>query len=199
MKEKYEISTEVENLTLSKESLKERSLHLLSQPDYIEEIYDAMCLGASLATFAETRRIRYVDLAKFVDKKENRKVYMQALDMRRKFVIDKLTDETLKIGVSDIRRLYGENGCLLKPHEWPSDIAGAVESVETKELFENDRGTKIWVGNTVKVKFNNKLKAIQMHGQEQGIFKEKKEIDVGETLADIIQRSWKKGEEETED
>ena len=33
---------------------------------------------------------------------------------------------------ADIRMLFDEHGCLLKPHEWPDEIANSIEAVDLK-------------------------------------------------------------------
>jgi len=169
---------------------------VIEQPGFMGDVYNAMCMGSSIAEYAKTRNIRFDLLSKFVNQKDNKKDFKEALRMRKLFVVDILTDETLKIGVADIRRLYGDNGCLLPVNEFPDDVAGAVEAVESKETFEMVDGKRVWTGYTKKVKFNNKLKAQQLLGQEQGIFKERTVIEAGEKLSEMIEKSYKERETE---
>ena len=60
---------------------------------------------------------------------------------------------------ADLRRLFDEKGALLKPHEWPDDIANSIESVELRA----DGG--------VKVKLTGKLTARRIILEQTGKLK----------------------------
>jgi len=188
---------EIETLKETSESLDQRVHRLLSAPDFMDEVYKSLCMGASLATVAETKNIPYFELSLFVNRDENKRKYGNALNMRRDFVVDKLTDEILKISVSDLRQLYKEDGTLKDVKDWPENIAGAIESIDVKELWEGKGKDREQVGTISRVKLWNKTKAIQLLGQEQGIFKEKVEHTADESLQELIMQSFN-GEKKNE-
>ncbi len=67
------------------------------------------------------------------------------------------------LALADRRAVFDEHGRVRPPHEWPADLAAAVDQVETKELFEPVRGAegeKELKGYARKVKFGSKLAAL---------------------------------------
>lgn len=77
-----------------------------------------------------------------------------------------------RIAFSRHRDLYDERGRIKLPHEWPEDIAGAVESVESEEVFELVEHTdpesgkksrrKELVGYVRKVKVAKRIEALRL-------------------------------------
>ena len=180
---------EVTDLVETKETTLERTERIL-QPDFMEKVYEQICSGSSLAKIAESRDIRYFDLVRFCNANEDRKKQLaEAQDMRRQYLVDKVIDTTIDISASDLRQLFGENGELLPPDQWPDNIGPAIESVEIKEVFEGAGHRREHVGYTKKIKLWNKINALKMLGQEQGVFKDKKEHDVGDNLMEMIKQS----------
>lgn len=57
--------------------------------------------------------------------------------------------------------LYGPDGELLPPDQWPETIASAVAAIEVEELFEGRGEARQRVGFTKKVKLWDKNKAIE--------------------------------------
>ena len=49
---------------------------------------------------------------------------------RHDITIDRILEEYAKLGFSDIRKVFDAEGRLLKPHELPNDIAGALTALE---------------------------------------------------------------------
>lgn len=67
------------------------------------------------------------------------------------------------IAFADRRKLYDAKGRIRLPHDWPDDLAAAVEQVESDELFEpvpGAKGRKRLKGHARKVKFTNRLAAL---------------------------------------
>jgi hypothetical protein len=110
--------------------------------------------------------------------------------MGARYIVDELLRETREISHSDFRRLFGERGQLKPVNEWPEGAAKAVESVEVKEVFENEGDGRKLVGYTKKIKLWNKNQAVKMLGQEFGIFKDKKEYSADDDLKKMLARSY---------
>ena len=74
----------------------------------------------------------------------------------------KVLRELKRIAFADIRRLYDEHGNLKPVTEWDADIAAAVGEIQVEKLFgQRESGRKGHIGYTVKVKTNDKLKALE--------------------------------------
>lgn len=188
---------EITDLVETTESKKERSLRILCDDSFMDKVYESLCLGSSLANIAESRDIGYADLVKYVNANEVRKKQLaEALDMRRQYLVDKVIQQTIDISASDLRQLFGANGELLPPDQWPDHIGPAIESVEIKEVFEGAGHRREHVGYTKKIKLWNKINALKMLGQEHGVFKDKKEIGVSDSLMDLVVRSYEPKEAE---
>lgn len=77
-----------------------------------------------------------------------------------------------RIAFSKLPDLYDARGRIKLPHEWPADLVGAVESVESEELFEFVDGTdpdtgkrcrrKELVGYVRKVKVAKRIEALRL-------------------------------------
>lgn len=99
---------------------------------------------------------------------------------------DEVLKEIRRIGMSDVRELYKEDGTVKHPKEWPDDLARAVSSIEVEELFEFVNGEKVWIGYTKKIKLWSKTQALDMLGKHKKLFTDRVELDVSDNLAEKI-------------
>lgn len=83
---------------------------------------------------------------------------------------DSVIAELSKIVHADTRKLFGEDGRLLHPKDWPDEMAGAVASVEVDELFEGTGKDRKWIGYTKKVKLWDKNSGIEKAMKYLGLF-----------------------------
>lgn len=74
---------------------------------------------------------------------------------------ERIAQELARIGFSDIRELFNEDGSLKPPNEWPDDLAATVASIETDELFQGVGRDREQIGFTKKVKVWEKVKALE--------------------------------------
>lgn len=68
--------------------------------------------------------------------------------------------ELARIAFADVRQLYNESGGLKNINELSADAAASIEAIETFDITNPMTGEII--GTTKRVKFNNKLKALEM-------------------------------------
>lgn len=99
------------------------------------------------------------------------KILTTKLDIKSEDILRELS----KLANSDIRQIWDERGALLPTDQWPDDIAFCVQSVEVDELYEGTGKDRIMVGYTKKVKFWDKVKALEMLGKYKKMFTEKVE------------------------
>jgi hypothetical protein len=83
--------------------------------------------------------------------------------------------ENARIGFSDIRKLFGEGGRLLDPHEWDDDTAAAVASIERVALFGKGKDGLGQIGYTTKVTLWNKGDALDKLMRNLGGYKPDKD------------------------
>lgn len=98
---------------------------------------------------------------------------------------DEILRELARIGYSDPRQVFGEDGKIKDPKDWPEDLARAIASIEVDEIFEFVDGKKIWTGYTKKVKFWNKVQSLELLGKHRRLFTDRIEIE-NSSLAERI-------------
>jgi phage terminase small subunit len=93
----------------------------------------------------------------------------QARSTRTEITQDRVLEELAKIGFSDIRRIFTDDGGLQNPSEMSDDMAAAVQSVEVvvRQVPGEDRRE---VEHVHKIKLNDKLGALTQIGRHLGMF-----------------------------
>ena len=99
---------------------------------------------------------------------------------------DLVLSELVKIAKADVRKIFNENGGILHPSEWPDDIAGAVASIEVDEIWDGVGRDKFQSGETKKIKFWKKEKALELLGKNLSLFVDKVEVSGKLTLEDLV-------------
>lgn len=87
----------------------------------------------------------------------------------------KVLTELAAIAFIDIRELYNPDGTLKKICELPRHIAAAIEGIECDEIF--DHMTGVVLGHTKKVKFNSKLRALELLMKYTGLLDNRDDKD----------------------
>ena len=102
---------------------------------------------------------------------------------------EKALTELARIGLSDIRKLYDEDGRLKHPKDWDPDTAAAVAGVEVTEEFEGTRKDRELVGTTKKVRVFDKVRALELLSKHLGIIgngKHKDHEEEGEDFGRVL-------------
>lgn len=124
---------------------------------------------------------------------------------RVKVESDDVLKELTRLGYSDIRELFDDNGNIKPIKDWPDEIGRAVSSIEVFEEFEYEQrgfhcvscsktATKAVIGQIKKLKLWQKNHALELMGKHKKLFTDKLEVEGKLTLADLVAGS-KKGEE----
>lgn len=71
-----------------------------------------------------------------------------------------IAKEYAKIGFSDIRKVFDENGNLIKVKDIPDESAANIASIEVFEEYQGRGDDRTIIGNTKKVKFYDKVAAL---------------------------------------
>lgn len=97
--------------------------------------------------------------------------------------------ELKKIGFVDIRKAYDDDNDLLPIKELPDDVAHAVAGVDTEELFEGTGSERERVGETVKLKLNPKVQALELIGRHLKMFTDRVEHTLDAGIFERLERS----------
>jgi phage terminase small subunit len=116
--------------------------------------------------------------------------YIQKLMDRRASKVDSKAEGVLQeltyIGHSDIREIFDEAGCVKPVSEWPTHIARAVASIEVFEEYQGSGNERQYIGQTKKVKFWDKPKALELKGKNERLFSDRVEVTGKVTLEDLV-------------
>ena len=82
---------------------------------------------------------------------------------------ERVLTETARVGLSDLRNLYNEDGSLKLPGEWSDEAAAAVAGVEVLEEFEGKGKKRTLIGHTKKVRTYDKVRALELLSKHLGI------------------------------
>ena len=92
---------------------------------------------------------------------------------------ERVLTELARVGLSDIRKLYDEDGRLKHPKDWDEETSAAVAGVEVMEEFEGKGKDKKHIGTTKKVRVFDKVRALESLGKHLGLFPTDKKDDEG--------------------
>jgi phage terminase small subunit len=98
---------------------------------------------------------------------------------RTKFNADKILIHLSEITEADIGDILDEQDCFLPVKQWPKIWRQMLTGMDVRKEFEGRGDDREHVANTIKVKFLDRLKGIEMIGKHVDVqaWKEKVELD----------------------
>lgn len=84
----------------------------------------------------------------------------QKLEKKAIVTKERLINELESIALFDLRTLYDENGALLPVKDLSPAAGAAITGIEIMEEFDGTGKDRVHIGNTVKIKMNSKISAI---------------------------------------
>ncbi|MBA3755319.1 MAG: terminase small subunit [Nitrosomonas sp.] len=108
---------------------------------------------------------------------------------------DLVLDEIRKLATVDLSQAYDRAGRLLHPTEMPEEVRKAIAGIEVMEEYEGKGQERTAIGQTKKVKFYDKAKALELLGKHLVLFSEKHIHEGKITLEDLVSGSNKKPED----
>lgn len=111
-----------------------------------------------------------------------------------------LLRELVMIAKFDLRKAFAENGSLRSVKDMPEDVARVVSGVDIDELFQGAGRDRAPIGYTKKVRFWDKLRAIEMLLKVEGTLRERHEVTgkdgrpLSPTMPQIDFSKWTKEE-----
>ncbi len=140
----------------------------------LQEICDNVANGGSLIDLCGTWDIRYCDAMRWINEEEERKKqYKQAVEDRGEWFIQRVLKEIQTMGTVDFSQAFDEKGNLKSPDKMPEAITRSINSIDIIELPQGG-------GVVKKLKFESKLKALEMLGKNMFMFVERKVVLNGE-------------------
>lgn len=161
----------------------------LEEVGVFDVIVDHVANGGSALELCKLWNVRYSDMMRWIYadavKKEE---YERSLAHQSEWMVMRLLDELRAIGTVDIRGAFNEDGRLKPMSEIPEAVAKAMAQVEVFEEFEWDGQAKerVQTGWTKKVKFYDKLRAIELLGKKLAMFVERHEHKHSVTLEKLV-------------
>ena len=165
-----------------------------------EEAIQACIHVANGGSFADISEKHGFDMHYFIEmvrRKVGPNVVDDAMNRRDAWLREVVLREVLRIGLSDLREIFNDDGSLKPISQWSRGAAAAVSSVEVEELFSGRGTDRQHVGFTKKIKFWDKSKALDKLGKQANLFTPKVEISADMTLAELVLKS-QDGDESTE-
>ncbi len=164
---------------------RERLARILNDITAMDTVCGHVANGGSVVTLCGVWNVRYSDVMRWIrEDKDRSERYDNALEDRKDWSKELILRELRRIASSDMRKIFAKDGSLLPVDQWPEDMARAVQSVEVDELFEGVGREREQVGVTKKIKFWDKIKALELAGKNLAIFTDK--IEHGASTLDAI-------------
>lgn len=108
---------------------------------------------------------------------------LEARQKRTQVTADRVLLELARLGLSDVRKLFDENGNLKKIQELDDDAAACVSSVKVVEKAGGDGDQLLWVKE---VKLWDKNSALEKIGKHLKMFTEKVDLNVAMTHEEAL-------------
>jgi phage terminase small subunit len=117
------------------------------------------------------------------------KILNEAFEEKKKRVLidgDEILKELARVGLSDIRGLFNDDGTVKPVKDWPEALARAVSSIEVEETFEGYGAERKWTGYVKKIKLWSKDRGLELLGKHKKLFTDKIELEGKITLEDLV-------------
>jgi phage terminase small subunit len=82
----------------------------------------------------------------------------------------KVLVELGKIGFSQVKKAYNDDGTLKQPKDWPEELDGVISSVETLEEFAGRGENRELIGFVKKLRTYDKVKALEILAKHLRLF-----------------------------
>lgn len=132
--------------------------------------------------------LQETSVKEFIDKE------LKAQEDRTRITADRVLEELGKIAFSDISQIFNEDGTVKNFEDIPAEVRAMIAGIDTDELNEGFGKDREVVGQTRKVRFWDKVRALELIGKKFKMFTDKHEHS-GSVDSEI---THKFGEEEKE-
>jgi len=169
----------------------EREFSFFSDHETIDKICLFIAEGGSLIDVAALHQIRYTTIKKWIEQDAYRlDLYNKALEDRKEWARERILKEIKELSYFDIRKVLADDGSVLPPKDWPDEVAKAIVGMDVSDLFEGKGEERIQTGILKKIKFIDKVKAIEMQAKNLKLLTEQVEHIGSLTLSDLVTKSF---------
>lgn len=176
---------------MSRRETAEREASYFAEPDFFEELLDAISDGATLADFTKAKRIRYRSLQEWIHGDQGRlSKYVTAMEARTNKVRDVVLRGLTDLASVDLKDLFDIDGTMKPLHMMPDGVTKLISNFEI-ETSMTESGQ---VSKTGKVKIPDRIRAFENLGRTVGMFKDNIKLDGNMTLASLVEASQAKTE-----
>jgi len=165
----------------------DRHVLFFARSGQLERICSMVSNGANIVDICEAERIRVDLMMQWLEGKPRLETWKAAERCWENWARRRIMAEVQRIATLDLRQAYAEDGSLLPVKDIPVEVARAIESIETEELFAGHGLDRDKVGVVRKVKFTSKLRALELMGKQLAMFVERAEVSHKASLEDILE------------
>jgi hypothetical protein len=174
----------------SRKAYEERLAKVLADPETFAMLLQVVANGGCVLELCAGWEVRFADVKGWVDRDAGRaKAYAAAESEQTAWLFNRVLSEIQKIATVDIRQAFDEKGHLKAIHDIPEEVARCISSIESVEYFEGHGRDRERVGFVKKIRFNDKLKALELAGKQAAMFKDHVEHSGGITLEQLIDQA----------
>lgn len=128
--------------------------------EYVRNKFNGTQAALAAGYSAKNAKVSAVQILSVIDVQR----YVEALKKDIAFAIGvsavDIAKEYAKIGFSDIRKVFDENGNLIQVKDIPDESVANIASIEVFEEYQGRGDDRKFIGNTKKVKFYDKVAAL---------------------------------------
>ena len=156
---------------------------LIEDPNLLDTICAHVAMGGTLVTLARNWGVPFGWVTNWINgDAERSRRYQAALVDRNEFAKETILNELRHMVEMDITAAFDDCGALKALPDWPPELRRFVASMEIPQLFKNVGGDKILIGNIAKLKFHDKVKALELLGKNLSLFNDKIDLSITQTI-----------------
>lgn len=158
----------------------EKLRELLLKPEQVmEDLFHHIASGGSAIDICEDWGVSYPRLMRWVhDDQERTRLINEAFEDRKEYAKEKIILELQRLAHFDPRNLFNADNSVKDPSDWSREIASMVSSFDISVNKDGDE--------TLKVKFWNKEKALELLGKNIQMFIERVDHSGKISLEDLV-------------
>ncbi len=164
---------------------------LMTRPDTMTRICTHIASGGMLIDLCEAWAVPYGQMLEWIHSDDNRnKLYQRSMQSLMFWAMDTVLKELKHIGTVDLALAYKDDGSLKHPKEMPVEVRRCIAGIEVMEEFEGVGKDRELIGYTKKVKFHDKIKALELIGKKFAMWIDHSKIDVtNKSIEELVDAS----------
>ena len=116
---------------------------------------------------------------------------LKAKFQRADITAERIILEMFRLATSDLSKAYNDDGSLKHPKEMPEDVRRAISGIDVDYIWEGTGREREKIGETKKLKFFDKNKALEMLGKHFRLMTDSIEVVDKTAIAERLGRAKK--------